>query len=178
MKILKWLGAAAGLFTVLVIVFVIMFMFQAEDVASTDLAATAEETLVSSTDLEIMTALRDSIHAEMDSMLVVLAQRKAEVDSLSGVLAFRDAAVNALEARLQDKDAAIDELRVVDVNAQEMARTFSTMNIEQLSPIEAKLTDGVVHDIYKHTSNKRRRFQLAAMGDNRAAKLTNGLVRK
>ncbi|MCH7575624.1 MAG: hypothetical protein IIA59_10930 [Candidatus Marinimicrobia bacterium] len=178
MKILKWIGAGIGLFTALVIVFITMFIFQAEEVALPDEVGEDEEVLVSITELELMTAKRDTLQMAMDSLLAVLVQRSADLDSLSDVLAFRDAAIGALESRLQDKDAAIEGLREVDVNAQEMARTFATMNVEQLSPIVAELTDGVVLDIYKHTSNKRRRFLLAAMGDNRAAKLTNRLVRK
>ena len=178
MKILKWIGAGIGLFTVFVIVIVTWFIFQAEEVALPDEVGEDEEVLVSITELEMMTAKRDTLQMAMDSLLAVLVQRSADLDSLSDVLAFRDAAIGALESRLQDKDAAIKGLREVDVNAQEMARTFATMNVEQLSPIVAELTDGVVLDIYKHTSNKRRRFLLAAMGDNRAAKLTNRLVRK
>ncbi|MCH8327474.1 MAG: hypothetical protein IID15_02995 [Candidatus Marinimicrobia bacterium] len=179
MKILKWIGAGIGLFMVLVIVFVTMFIFQAEEVALSDeVVKEGVEALVSITELETMTTYRDSLQMAMDSLLAVLVQRTADLDSLADVLAFRDAAIGALESRLQDKDAAIEGLREVDVNAQEMARTFATMNVEQLSPIVAELTDGVVLDIYKHTSNKRRRFLLAAMGDNRAAKLTNRLVRK
>ena len=178
MKILKWIGAGIGLFTALVIVFVTMFVFQAEEVALPEDEVAPEETLVSSTELESMIAMRDSLLMVMESLRAELVQRDVDLDSLAGIMAFRDAAIDALEGRLQDKDAAIEQLREVDVNAQEMARTFATMNVEQLSPIVAELTDGVVLDIYKHTSNKRRRFLLAAMGDNRAAKLTNNLVRK
>ncbi len=178
MKILKWIGAGIGLFTALVIVFVTMFIFQAEEVALPEDEEAPEETLVSSTELESMTSMRDSLLMVMDSLRTALVQRDVDLDSLAGIMAFRDAAIDALEGRLQDKDAAIEQLREVDVNAQEMARTFATMNVEQLSPIVAELTDGVVLDIYKHTSNKRRRFLLQAMGDNRAAKLTNNLVRK
>lgn len=178
-KILKWIGAGIGLFTMFVIVIVTWFIFQAEEVAlSEDETEGVEETLVSSTELESMTAMRDSLLMVMDSLRAELDQRNVDLDSLAGIMAFRDAAIDALEGRLQDKDVAIEQLREVDVNAQEMARTFATMNVEQLSPIMAELTDGVVLDIYKHTSNKRRRFLLQAMGDNRAAKLTNNLVRK
>ena len=176
MKILKWIAAYLGLFVVMVIVTVTFFIFQADELAVPE--EIEDEQLVSISELESMTTVRDSLQTAMDSLLAVIVQRDADLDSLAGVLAFRDAAVTALEGRLQDKDAAIKQLREVDVNAQEMARTFATMNVEQLSPIVADLTDGVVLDIYKHTSNKRRRFLLAAMGDNRAAKLTNRLVRK
>ena len=176
MKILKWLGAAVGFFVLMVIGTFILFLFQADEEGLPE--AAAEETLVSSIELEMATMARDSLQSDLDSLMAVLAQAQAELDSIAAVLTFRDASILALESRLTDKDAAIEELRVVDVNAQEMARTFSTMNVEQLSPIVGQLTDGVVLDIYKHTSNKRRRFLLEAMGDDRAAKLTNELVTK
>ncbi len=176
MKILKWLGAAVGFFFLLVIAFIVLFLFQADEEALTE--AAAEETLVSSIELEKATMARDSLQVNIDSLLFVVAQAQAERDSIEDMLIFRDASILALESRLTDRDVVIEELRAADVNAQEMARTFSTMNIEQLSPIVSQLTDGVVLDIYKYTSNKRRRFLLEAMGDDRAAKLTNELVTK
>ena len=177
-KILKWAGIALGLFTLLVVAFVVLFLFQAEEELPELAEEEQPETLVSSTELELMTAMRDSLQAELDSLGIVLVRRQAEQDSLEDILVFRDAAVNTLESRLQDRDAEIASLRELEINAQEMARTFATMDVEALSPIVSRLTDGVVLDIYKHTSNKRRRFLLTAMGDNRAAKLTNELVKK
>ena len=177
LKILKWAGAAIGVFALLVVAFVVLFLFQAEE-APPELAEEAPETLISSTELDLMTVLRDSLQINLDSLMVILAQQQAELDSLQDILVFRDAAVNTLESRLQDRDVEINTLRELDLNAKEMARTFATMDVDALTPIVSKLTDGVMLDIYKHTSNKRRRFLLTAMGDSRAAKLTNGLVKK
>ena len=42
----------------------------------------------------------------------------------------------------------------------------------------ARLSDQVVQDIYKQTTNKKRKFLLTALGDERAAAMTNRLVKE
>ncbi|MFC1482082.1 hypothetical protein ACFL6E_07560, partial [Candidatus Neomarinimicrobiota bacterium] len=59
-----------------------------------------------------------------------------------------------------------------------MAKTFSTMTVAELTPIISRLSDDVVLDIYKNTTSKRRKFLLSALGNERAAAMTNRLVSK
>ena len=52
------------------------------------------------------------------------------------------------------------------------------MTVDELSPIVARLSDQVVLDIYQQTANKRRKYLLTALGDERAAAMTNRLVKE
>ena len=54
----------------------------------------------------------------------------------------------------------------------------STMTVAELTPIISRLSDDVVLDIYKNTSSKKRKFLLSALGDERAAAITNRLISK
>ena len=172
-KVLMALAAALMFFVLMVVAFFIIFFLAGDG----EMVAEGEVP-VSDKELRAIIQQRDSLLANVDSLLVVLAASNAAQDSLGRELAFRDANVNVLEDRLQDKDAVIETLRQVDVNAQAMARTFATMSVPELAPIVAKLGDEVVMDIYKHTTNKRRKFLLSALGDDRAAALTNRLVKR
>lgn len=177
------LAAALLLFMLLIVVFSVIFFFTEGD----EVAAVGETIEIVSEDGTVRTILRtelqgtvqeqDSLRAEIDSLRALLAASSAGYDSLEQLQAIKDATVRALEDRLQAQDAEIESLREVDVNAQQMARTFATMSVGELKPIVSKLEDKVVLDIYKHTTNKRRKFLLAALGDERAAELTNRLVK-
>lgn len=167
------------LFAVLTGVFtVVLFMRErAEPLAEGEIEP-EEETFVSSRELRVIVDSRDSLRVQYDSLMAVLAARQSELDSLETELAYKEATIKGLDDRLQTQDAEIAELRQADVNAQEMARTFGTMSVDELTPIVGKLSDAVVLDIYQYTSSKRRRFLLAALGYDRAAALTNRLVKK
>lgn len=179
------LAAALMLFVLLIVVFSVIFFFGEED----EVAAEGETIEVVSEDGTVRTVLptelqgtvqeQDPLRAELDSLRALLAATSSvRFDSLEQLLAIKDATVRALEDRLQVQDAEIESLREVDVNAQQMARTFATMTVGELTPIVSKLGDKVVLDIYKHTTNKRRKFLLSALGDQRAAELTNRLVKQ
>ena len=171
-KILMALAAALMFFVLLVAVFFLIFFFLGDDEMVADLSE------ISDKELQAIIQQRDSLLVDVDSLQSVLLAQQAIQDSLDQELAFRDANNKAMEARLQTKDAEIENLRRVEVNAQDMARTFATMTVAELTPIVAKLSDQVVLDIYKHTSTKRRKFLLSALGDDRAAKLTDRLITK
>ena len=172
-KILMGLAVALLFFVLVVVLFIIGFIiFAGEE----EMLANGE--IVSSKEMQAIVQERDALLVDVDSLLAVLAQNNVALDSLERELAFGDATVKGLEGRLQVKDAELESLRQVEVNAQDMARTFATMTVTELTPIVAKLSDEVVMDIYKHTTNKRRKFLLAALGDDRAAALTNRLVKQ
>lgn len=175
-------------FIVAIVAFVVYFIYSVDEDISVaviepvvelvdgDEVRTITSNTVTLTDLSEMVQARDSLRVELDSIYALLVQRTTEADSLNDLLAFRDATVNGLESQVQQKDVEITNLREVDVNAKEMARTFGTMSVVELAPIVAGLSDKVVLDIYKNTSSKKRKNLLAAMGTDRAAQLTNRLV--
>ena len=174
MKILIGLAAALLFFVLMVGIFIAVFFFLGEE----EMMAEADLPTITNAELQTIIQTRDSLLAERDSLQLVVGARDASVDSLGRLLALRDADVKVLDETVQQKDAEIEALRQVDVNAQEMARTFATMTLDELTPIVDKLNDQVVLDIYKHTTNKRRKFLLSALGDDRAARMTNRLVKK
>ncbi|MFB0516431.1 MAG: hypothetical protein ACETWG_07495 [Candidatus Neomarinimicrobiota bacterium] len=172
-KVLLGLAAALMFFVLMIVVFFLIFLLSEGE------GELAEEGWpVSDKELQEIIQQRDSLLADVDSLVAVVAVSNTALDSLGQELAFREATVKSLESRLQGKDAEIESLRRVDVNAQDMARTFATMTAAELTPIIAKLSDEVVLDIYKHTVTKRRKVLLAALGDARAAALTNRLVKR
>ncbi|MCH7497771.1 MAG: hypothetical protein IH971_07970 [Candidatus Marinimicrobia bacterium] len=173
-KILMGLMAAILLFVLMVVVFFVIFFLTGEE----EMLADDEEAVITNKELRLIIQERDSLTVERDSLLQVLAMRDASLDSVGRLLTLKDADINVLGETLQQKDAEIQALLQVEVNAQEMARTFATMSLDELSPIVDRLSDQVVLDIYQHTSNKRRKFLLSALGDERAANLTNRLVKK
>ncbi len=128
--------------------------------------------------LQMMTQTRDSLKAEIEYLQALAASRAARIDSLGEQIGLKEATISAFEDRVQSKDAEIADLRDVGMNAQQMARTFATMSVDELSPIVARLSDQVVQDIYRQTANKRRKFLLTALGDERAAAMTNRLVKE
>ncbi len=167
------LAAALMFFVLMVVVFFLIFFFTGED---EQLAG--EDVVVSGSELQAVIQHRDSLLVDLDSLQALLAASMSSRDSLERITAIWDATERALESRLQEKDVELVALRQVDVNAQDMARTFATMSVQELAPIVAKLSDEVILDIYKHTTNKRRKYLLSALGDERAAALTNRLVKR
>ncbi len=172
-KLLMGLAIALMFFVLMIGVFFIIFLL------SNDEGTLAEEDMtLSSKEMQVITGERDSLSVNIDSLLAVLAQNNAAFDSLERELTFKDATAKTLEGRLQEKDAELVSLRQVGMNAQDMARTFATMSVAELTPIVAKLSDDVVMDIYKQTTNKRRKYLLTALGDDRAATLTSRMVKR
>lgn len=148
------------------------------EIVDGDVVRTITESTVTLAELSEMVQARDSLRVELDSIRALWVQKTTEADSLTDLLAFRDATVISLETQVEQKSVEITNLREVDVNAKEMARTFGTMTVAELAPIVAGLSDKVVLDIYKNTSSKKRKNLLAAMGTERAAALTNRLVKQ
>ena len=169
---------AAMLFFILVVMFSVAIIFYGGEEGLAEL--TREETIpmVPEIDLQAMTQARDSLKAETEYLQALAANRAARIDSLGEQISLREANIRLFEDRVQTKDAEIIALREVGMNAQQMARTFATMTVDELSPIVARLSDQVVLDIYQQTANKRRKYLLTALGDERAAAMTNRLVKE
>ena len=178
------LAAALLFFVLLIVVFSVIFFFsESDELAEEDetIEVVSEDgtvRMVPRTELQGDVQEQEPVISELDSLRALLAASRAGFDSLEQLLTIKDATVRAQEGRLQVQDAEIVSLREVDVNAQQMARTFATMTVGELSPIVSQLGDKVVLDIYKHTTNKRRTFLLSALGVQRAAELTNRLVKQ
>ena len=169
---------AAMLFFILVVVFSGAIIFYGGEEELGGLREEEVITMVPEINLQMMTQARDSLSAEIEYLQALAAGRAAKIDSLGEQIGIRDATIGAFEDRVQSKDVDIANLRDVGMNAQEMARTFGTMTVNELSPIVARLSDQVVQDIYKQTANKKRKFLLTALGDERAAAMTNRLVKE
>ncbi len=173
-KLLMGLAIALIFFVLMIVVFFLIFFFTGNE----GMLADEEDATLSSKEMQVVVQERDSLLVDVDSILAVLAQNKAALDSLERELTFKDATAKTLEGRLQEKDVELVSLRQVGMNAQDMARTFATMTVAELTPIVAKLSDDVVMDIYKQTTNKRRKYLLTALGDDRAATLTSRMVKR
>ncbi|UCD38459.1 MAG: hypothetical protein JSW54_03000 [Fidelibacterota bacterium] len=173
-KILMGLAMALVFFVLMIVLFVVVFIF----FFTGDEEMLANGDFVSSEEMQVIVQKHDSLLADVDSLLVVLAQNNAAIDSLELELTYRNANLRILEENLQERDAEIESLRQVGMNAQDMAKTFATMSVAELTPIVARLSDDVVIDIYRYTTTKRRKYLLTALGDDRAAALTNRLVKK
>jgi|GEM_PF-5038807 len=173
-KILMGLAIALIFFVLMIVLFFVIFLLTSNG----EMLAEGEDATLSSKEMQAIVQERDSLMVDLDSLQSVLARSNTALDSLERELTFKGATAKTLERRLQEKDAEIESLRQVEVNAQDMARTFATMTVAELTPIVAKLSDDVVMDIYKHTTSKRKKFLLAALGDDRAATLTSRLVKR
>ncbi len=169
---------AAMLFFILVVVFSVAIIFYGGEEGLAELTEGRAIPMVPERDLQVVTQARDSLRAETAYLEALVANQVAKADSLQEQLSYRDAAYSILEDRVQSKDVEITNLRAVGLNAQEMAKTFATMTVGELTPIVSRLSDRVVLDIYKQTANKRRKFLLTALGDERAAAMTNRLVQR
>ncbi len=172
-KLLMGLGIALMFFVLMIVVFFAIFYFTSDE----EMLAEGDG-IFSSKEMQAIVQERDSLLVDIDSLLSVMARNNTALDSLERELTFVGATAKTLGERLQTKDAEIESLRRVEVNARDMARTFATMTVAELTPIVARLSDDVVMDIYEHTTSKRRKFLLAALGDDRAATLTNRLVKR
>lgn len=177
-------GALIG-FVLLVVAFSVVFLLTAEEdqLVEEEAGPGAVEEIdmerrIPYKELYVIIQERDSLQVDADSLQALLAQSAAKVDSLQRLMRLNNATVSTLEQRMQEKDAEIKTLRTVEVNAREMARTFATMSVGELTPIVAMLVEDVVLDIYKHTATKKRKNLLAALGDERAAALTTRLVKQ
>lgn len=171
-KILARVGLALMFFILMIVLFFVVLMFLPVDEGITD------GEIVSSEEMQVITQERDSLLVSLDSLQAVMARSMTIIDSLEQELTYKDANLQVLEANLQERDAEIESLRLVEANAQDMARTFATMTVAELTPIIARLSNDVVLDIFEYTATKRRKFLLTALGDERAAELTNRLVQK
>ncbi len=169
---------AAMLFFILVVVFSAAIIFYGGEEELAGLKKVEVIPMVPEIKLQMMTQTRDSLKAEIEYLQALAAGRAVRIDSLGEQIGLKEATISAFEDRVQSKDAEIADLRDVGMNAQQMARTFATMTVNELSPIVARLSDQVVQDIYRQTANKRRKFLLTALGDERAAAMTNRLVKE
>ena len=119
---------------------------------------------------------RDSLTSELESLKAAQEESRAKVDGLTLELNDRDATIRSLREKLQTQGIELEAIRKTDLNSRAMARTFGTMSMEELAPIMARLDDNIVVSIYRQTPNKRRKNLLAALGEKRAAALTNELL--
>jgi len=172
-KLFMGLAIALMFFVLMIVLFFVIFLLTGGE----EMLVNGDET-VSNKEMQAIVQERDSLLVDLDSLQSVLARSNTALDSLEQESTFKGATAKTLERRLQEKDAELESLRQVEVNAQDMARTFATMTVAELTPIVAKLSDDVVMDIYKHTTSKRKKFLLAALGDDRAATLTSRLVKR
>ena len=175
-KILLAVVGSVALFFFLVVLFSVAFIFGGED----DFTEGAEEGVPTVPEVELLMVAqeRDSLLSELQGLMDQLVDRDSAIDSINQVVQINNARVGVLEDNLEQRDADITNLREVGVNAVAMAKTFATMNVQELTPIVSQLSDDVVLDIYKNTTNKRRKFLLSALGNERAAAMTNRLVSK
>jgi hypothetical protein len=171
-KVVMGLAAALMFFVLLVVVFfVIFFVIEGEE-------ETTDVELMTNRELQVIIEQRDSLLVDVDSLESERIRDLAIIDSLEQELRFKDATLQGVQERLREKDAEIASLREAEVNAEDMARTFATMTVAEMRPIVTKLSNQVVMDIYKHTSTKRKKFLLEAMGNERAAAMTSRLLSK
>lgn len=175
-KILLAVAGSLALFFFLVVLFSVAFIFGGED----DFTEAIEEGIPTVPEVELLTVAqqRDSLLTELQGLMDQLIERDIAIDSINQVVHLNNARVDVLEDNLEQRDADITNLREVEVNAVDMAKTFSTMSVAELTPIVNRLSDDVVLDIYKNTTSKRRKFLLSALGNERAAAMTNRLVSK
>jgi len=173
-KLFMGLAIALMFFVLMIVLFFVIFLV----IGDGEMLTEGEDEIFSSKEMQAVVQERDSLLVDIDSLLSVMARNNTALDSLERELTFVGATAKTLGERLQTKDAEIESLRRVEVNAQDMARTFATMTVAELTPIVARLSDDVVMDIYEHTTSKKRKFLLAALGDDRAATLTNRLVKR
>ena len=105
-----------------------------------------------------------------------LKAQKHQLDSLTAL-------VQTLRQDTQAKSAEIEKLNIAlqgkterNKKAKEMAKTFASMKVKQISPILNKLDDETIISIYLQTSKPARKNIIAALTDDRAARITKKLI--
>ena len=170
-RVLMGLAILLLLFVLLIGVFTVVFILQSD-------SEIAEAEQLTPEDMQVIFQQRDSLLVQVDSLTVLLAELALVRDSLAQQLTTSAADITDLNNRLQLQEAENVALRKVEVGARDMARTFATMSVEELTPIMSRLSDDVITSIYEQTTTKRRKFLLNAMGMERAAALANQLVKE
>lgn len=121
-------------------------------------------------------SLKDSLLMVIDDYEQELKAQKHQLDSLTAL-------VQTLRQDTQAKSAEIEKLNIAlqgkterNKKAKEMAKTFASMKVKQISPILNKLDDETIISIYLQTSKPARKNIIAALTDDRAARITKKLI--
>jgi len=114
--------------------------------------------------------------SETDSLKQIIEKQKSVVDSLNREL-------TKLKIDFDNEQKSNEDLTEKLINktsevekAKELAKTFSSMKVDEMRPILQNVDDETIALIYENMSNRVRKNFLLALSSNRAALLTERQV--
>lgn len=104
------------------------------------------------------------------------AEKDAKIDSLQNLLSQQQLNLKEQENQIEKLKTDIEKITNEKNNAQDLAKTFSTMKTDEMRPILKNIDDRTVKIIYKNINNRMKKNFLLALTPQRAASLTKQLA--
>ncbi len=118
----------------------------------------------------------DSLEGELRKRDSTIAVRENVVDSLNNLLSDQASLVQNQKSELQKMNASVRTQTENEARAKEIAKTFESMKVVEISTILNKLDDETVRMIYQNTGSRYKKNILLALSPSRAARLTKDML--
>ena len=118
----------------------------------------------------------DSLRAAVEELQQMADEKQHQVDSLLKVIKAQTVQLAEKDKKLEQLTAALNGKADKDKRAKDMAKTLAAMKLKQMAPILNKLDDATIISIFRQTSKSARTTILAALNDERAARITKKLI--
>lgn len=177
-KILIIFGIGMGMFLVLVVVlFIILSKLQpAEPPPMAERPEDPNRRSVTSLLLEQRESEVDSLKTQVTDLKNENFAQSVAIDSINEVVVFKDNLITEYEKEINELNDRLLDKQKRQNNIKELAKTFETMKVADISPILNKVDNETVIAIYKHMGSRSRKMIMMALNDNRAAEITRKLA--
>jgi hypothetical protein len=125
----------------------------------------------------------DSLQSRLQRAQARYQQQVLISDSLAGIIGLNDKNVQEknniienLEKEIEKQQEQLDNKGDRETRAKELAKTFESMKVKEISGIVRNLDNSTLKLIYKFTGNRFRKNILLALPADRAAVLTESII--
>lgn len=125
-----------------------------------------------------------SVQAELDSLNTLVSELRNQLffknlaqDSLVEQITFKNNLIEGYKGTIDGLNRELTEHISRQGDIKDLAKTFESMKVSEISPILENVDDDTVINIYKNMSTRNRKNILNALTPQRAAGITQKLAR-
>ena len=101
---------------------------------------------------------------------------RVTIDSLNEQLGLKEDQIGRYLAEIESLESNINTLQESRTSIKDLAKTYDTMKVTDMSPILAKLDDETIIALYKNMGSRTRKNLIQALTGARAAQITKKLA--
>jgi len=177
-KILIWVVVALAGFTLLVVIIFIMLSYLQPATSGQEVK---QQMILDNENLikNMMSARQseiDSLRKEISGYRMQLIQRSGTIDSLAQQVNFKDGLIVQYRKTVEGLNREVETANKRTIHIKELAKTYESMKVAEMSPILERVDDRTVIDLYNNISARNRKNVILALPANRAALITQKIA--